>query len=144
MKITADEEFLEPSSTSGSTVHFSPDSDLVAGGVSSEFIERLLRFVAWAPGWDGSEAENIPVSVAVKALELANRSVPLVGEPFVAPSDGALLLRWHLPVERFVELFVDEDDLEALVLIDEDETRELSVHSPDDVMSRLRETLVKA
>lgn len=107
------------------------------GTVSHDFISRLLNFVSWQAGWDGGEASRIPVPAAMRALTLAEKSLLYAGEPFVAPADGALLLRWRLPQGQRLEVFVDEDEPESVAHITDEGVRELRVRSEDEVVRLL-------
>lgn len=106
--------------------------------VSHEFVGRLLRFVSFEPGWDGEKAEPISSRTAEKAYELAAKSLSFTKEPFVAPADGSLLLRWHLPSGEVVELFVDEDEVDSLALIHNHEVRDIPAHDDESVLAFLR------
>ena len=112
-------------------------SDLV---LSAEFLSRILKFVAWAPGWDGERAEHIDHVTAVRAMEAASSMRPVVSEPFVAPApSGALLLQWDFTDGSSVEVYVD-DETEfpaSAALTDDDIVYEIDLSGPGALRSLL-------
>ena len=108
--------------------------------LSSEFFCRLLKFVAWAPGWDGERAEHIDHVTAVRAMEAASSMRPVVSEPFVAPApSGALLLQWDFTDGSSVEVYVD-DETEfpaSAALTDDDIVYEIDLSGPGALRSLL-------
>ena len=87
-----------------------PASAAPATHLSDDLIERLLRFVAWEPGWDGESAEQIETQTAFRAMKTAKDMLPVAAEPFVAPAlGGSLLLQWDFADGTSVEVYVDPD-----------------------------------
>ena len=87
-----------------------PASAAPATHLSDDLIERLLRFVAWEPGWDGESAERIETQTAFRAMKTAKDMLPAAAEPFVAPAlGGSLLLQWDFDDGTSVEVYVDSD-----------------------------------
>ena len=77
-------------------------------GLSSDFIGRLLEFVAWEPGWDGDAAERVEASTARRAADIARDMLTVAAEPFVAPApSGSLLLQWDFAGGESVEVYTD-------------------------------------
>ena len=110
--------------------------------LSAEFLSRILKFVAWAPGWDGERAEHIDHVTAVRAMEAASSMRPVVSEPFVAPApSGALLLQWDFTDGSSVEVYVD-DETEfpaSAALTDDDIVYEIDLGDPGALRSLLAE-----
>ena len=78
--------------------------------LSLDFLSRLLRFVAWEPGWDGERAEHIDHDTAVRALVTAISMRAVAPEPFIAPApSGSLLLQWDFDDGASVEIYVDSE-----------------------------------
>lgn len=107
----------------------------------SSFWSRLLRFVAWSPGWDGEEADHIAEATATRAGQIAEGVASVAGVvPLVAPaSDGSLLLEWSLPNGISVELFVTEEGWEPVVTSDPEGVEEHEIGSIDDLKNILRQ-----
>lgn len=107
--------------------------------LSEMFVERILRFVSWAPAWDGQDASTVAVDATKRAVLIARRSLRYGPEPFVAPAaDGSLLLQWDFPDGSSVECFVTSDGFDHISLTDDSgQVREVPVKSEDDLMSFL-------
>ena len=115
--------------------------DLGQRQLSEEFIDRVLRFVSWAPRWDGRNADHITPEVAKLATLLAQASLQFGPEPFVAPADdGSLLLKWDLADGLSVEVFVDGQPWDSLTLITKTEVQEMPIRSEQEFFSFLRST----
>lgn len=110
--------------------------------VSVEFLSKLLKFVAWAPGWDGERAEHVEQVTAVRAIETALSMRAVVPEPFVAPApSGALLLQWDFADGASVEIFVDSETEfpEEAAVTDEGAVYEVSLSGSAALRSLLAE-----
>lgn len=108
--------------------NFFPSEEDSVFGPSSALLTRILEFISWKPGWDGSRAENIEPRVATLAIEIVLNTLSVVNEPFVAPApSGALLLQWDFPSGVVVDLFVDSETEfpETAVLVRGDSVQEI-------------------
>lgn len=121
----------------GSSPNRQPDDP---EALPSSFWSRLLRFVAWSPGWDGEEAAHIAEATATRAGQIAEGVASEAGVvPLVAPaSDGSLLLEWALPNGISVELFVTEEGWEPAVTSDPEGVEEHEIGSIDDLRGILK------
>ncbi len=112
--------------------------------LSKEFWGRLLRFVEWAPDWDGQGAEHITSATAAHAGRVAEEALAVTPEPLVAPAgDGSLLLEWDLPNGVAVEVFVQGEELEPAAVAQEGCVEEVPVGGVDDLLAVLRDALAR-
>lgn len=111
---------------------------------SLQFFQRLLKFTSWAPNWDGQGADHVPIELAMEALEIAQASMPVAGEPFVAPAtDGSLLLQWDFSDSSRVELFVEEPGKwDSVTLVEGGQVREIEISGLRDLLRLLYERRV--
>ncbi len=113
--------------------------------LSKEFWGRLLRFVEWAPDWDGQGAEHITSATAAHAGRVAEEALAVTPEPLVAPAgDGSLLLEWKLASGVRVEVFVEESELDAAAVVEEGEVDEVPLTCVGDLLAVLRDAVKRA
>ena len=119
----------------GKSVPFKPPLSPQPKELSTNFCERLLEFASWEGDWDGNGARPIASRVARAALRLAKSSLQFAPEPFVAPAvDGSLLLRWDLPHEDSVELYVEDPETWDVVVDTGGKLQDVKVSGLDDFL----------
>lgn len=87
--------------------------------LSPAFMERLNEFAKLTPNWDSYGADVVSIVALREAERIAEASLAVAPEPFVAPCpDGEVLLRWTLPNKNHVEYFTCDEwgDEAALIL----------------------------
>lgn len=109
--------------------------------LSAEFMERLQRFAAFAPDWDSYGADVISIVALREAERIAEASLAVAPEPFVAPcATGEVLLDWTLPNKNRVEFFVgDAWEDEAALIVHEGDVHERHVGNEEGLMALLKE-----
>ena len=113
--------------------------------LSRDFWERLLRFVEWAPGWDGHGAEHIDYPTAAYAGSVAEQTLEVAPEPVVAPAgDGSLLLEWSLQNGVRVEVFVQQSSLDSAAVVQTGQVDEVPLTGVEDLLAVLREATARA
>lgn len=108
--------------------------------LSSELSLRLKELVFRDANWDLSGAHQIRPEVAQRVEDLALAALAIgVGEPEVtAASDGSLGVDWNVSTGVVVGLFVsDTETWEPVAIITEDDVRETSISSIEDLISVL-------
>lgn len=108
--------------------------------LSSELSLRLKELVFRDTNWDLSDARQIRPEVAQRVEDLALAALAVgVGEPEVtAASDGSLGVDWNVSEGVVIGLFVsDTETWEPVAIITDDDVRETSISSIDDLMSLL-------
>ena len=108
--------------------------------LSSELSLRLKELVFRDANWDLSGAHQIRPEVAQRVEDLALAALAIgVGEPEVAAaSDGSLGVDWKVSDDVTVGLFVsDTETWEPVAIITDDDVRETSISSIEDLMSLL-------
>ena len=105
--------------------------------LSVEFWARLMRFIEWAPGWDGEHAEHVDRETVLKAARFA-QAVGAAREPHAAPApDGSVLLQWDRPDGSVVDVYIDEDEPEVAIVTSGLDVQEVPISGPRDLRTLL-------
>ena len=110
--------------------------------LSADFRDRLETFVGWDEDWDGLGAARILRPTADRAKRVAELSLGVAPEPFVAPAgDGSLMLEWELANGAVVGIFVPgerDDEWEPASVTRGDDVVEHDIRSDADLVDLLR------